>query len=90
VVANPIPVSSASSSYLVLFGTGIAAGGTALTSVTINGVNATVVYAGPQGTFSGLDQVDVLIPASLAGKGNVNVQLADEGIVSNPVQITIQ
>jgi hypothetical protein len=34
--------------------------------------------------------VNVLIPASLAGKGNVNVQLAANGINANPVQITIQ
>jgi uncharacterized protein (TIGR03437 family) len=88
-VANPIAVSSGNA-YLVLFGTGIAGGGTALTSVTINGVSATVLYAGPQGGDSGLDQVDVLIPASLAGKGNVEVQVVAEGIAANPVEITIQ
>ena len=90
VVPSPISMTSGTSSYLVLFGSGIANGGTPLTSVTINGVNATVYYAGPQGTASGLDQVDVLIPASVAGKGNVNVQLVTEGIAANPVQITVQ
>jgi uncharacterized protein (TIGR03437 family) len=90
VVANPIASVASGSTYLVLFGTGIAAGGTALTTVTINGVNAPVLFAGSQGTDTGLDQVDVQIPASLAGKGNVNVQLVAEGIPANPAQITIQ
>jgi uncharacterized protein (TIGR03437 family) len=89
VVASPIPLSGGTT-YLVLFGTGIAGGGTALTSATINGVSAPVIYAGSQGGENGLDQVNIQIPASLAGKGNVNVQLTTEGIAANPVQITVQ
>jgi len=88
VVPNPI-VLGGGTIYLVLFGTGIASGGTALTSVTINGANAPVLYAGPSG-YTGLDQVNVQVPVSLAGKGNVNVQLTAEGAAANPVQITIQ
>jgi len=98
-VASPIPATTSSSStYLVLFGTGISAGGTALTTATINGVNATVTFAGPSG-YPGLDQVNVLLPTGLAGKGNVNVQLTSEmsltstpggGFPANPVQITVQ
>jgi uncharacterized protein (TIGR03437 family) len=89
-VPVPIALSGTYNTYLVLYGTGIANGGTALTAVTINGVSATVSYAGPEGTYAGLDQVNVLIPPSLAGKGNVNVQLTAEGVAANPVQITIQ
>lgn len=89
IIPNAISLSSGTS-YLVLFGTGIAGGGTALTSATINGVTAPVIYAGPQGGESGLDQVNIQIPASLAGKGNVNVQLTTEAIAANPVQITVQ
>jgi uncharacterized protein (TIGR03437 family) len=58
--------------------------------VTVNGVAASVAYAGPQGTFTGLDQANVLLPASLAGKGNVTVQLTANGIAANSVNITIQ
>ena len=58
-------------------------------TVTVGGVNAPVVYAGTTG-FSGVDQVNVQLPSSLAGKGNVNVQLNAMGIAANPVQITIQ
>jgi len=90
-VANPITMGgTGTSTYLLLFGSGIAAGGTALTSVTINGVAATVTYAGSAGADTGLDQVNVLLPAKLAGAGNVNVQLTSEGILANQVQVTIK
>jgi uncharacterized protein (TIGR03437 family) len=57
--------------------------------VTVNGVNALVLYAGPGGSV-GLDQVNIQLPASLAGKGNVNVQLTAAGVSANPAQVTIQ
>jgi uncharacterized protein (TIGR03437 family) len=76
--------------YLALYGTGIQAAGTAGTTVTVNGLNAPVSYAGAQGIFMGLDQVNALLPASLAGKGTVTVQLTAGGVAANPVQIVIQ
>jgi uncharacterized protein (TIGR03437 family) len=60
------------------------------TGGAINGVAATVTYAGPSGAGSGLDQVNILLPVKLAGPGNVNLQLPTEGVAANPVQITIQ
>ena len=89
-VPAPIALSSTYNLHSVLLGTGFAAGGTALTTATINGVNAPVSYAGPEGTYTGLDQINILIPASLAGKGWVNVQVTGEGVTANNVQITIQ
>ena len=90
VIANPIALASTGNTYLVLFGSGIAAGGTALTSATINGQAATVSYAGPSGSGNGLDQVNIQVPAKLAGAGNVNVQITTEAIPLNPVQVTIK
>jgi uncharacterized protein (TIGR03437 family) len=88
--AASIDVTAANGSvYLTLYGTGLQAAGTSKTTVTIGGVIAKVLFAGPQGT-AGLDQVNVLIPASLAGTGNANIQLAANGINANPVQITIK
>jgi uncharacterized protein (TIGR03437 family) len=90
-VANPISLGSGTSqAYLVLYGTGFEAAGTAGVTVTVGGVAASVAYAGPQGTFTGLDQANVLLPPSMAGKGNVAVQLTANGIAANPVNITIQ
>lgn len=90
IVPNPISIGGGSSTYLLLFGTGIAPAGTSLTSVTINGVPATVTYAGPAGNYTGLDQVNVLLPAKLSGAGYVSVQLMVEGAPANPVQVSIQ
>lgn len=92
VVANPVAVGTGgASTYLILLGTGLAQAGTALTSATINGVAATVTYAGPLGAaYPGLDQVNILIPAKAAGAGNANVQLTVEGVAANPVQITLK
>ena len=39
----------------------------------ILGTPVTVLYAGAQGSYPALDQVDVLVPASLAGTGVVNM-----------------
>jgi hypothetical protein len=40
-------------------------------------------YAGPQGRFAGLDQINVAVPASLAGAGEVAVTIPVDGAVSN-------
>ena len=89
--AAPINMGSSTDQvFLVLYGSGLQAAGTAGITATVNGISAQVVYAGPQGSFPGLDQVNLLLPASLAGRGNVNVQLTANGILANPVQITIQ
>ncbi len=70
----PIPLDPFTQVYLILYGTGIR-GRTSLTgvSLTIGGVPAIVSYAGSQGGFPGLDQINVLIPASLAGRGRIEV-----------------
>jgi uncharacterized protein (TIGR03437 family) len=89
--AAPMSVGSGTDqTYLVLYGTGLEGVSTTAVTATVNGVNAPVVYAGPQGTFPGLDQVNLLVSPSLAGKGNVNVQVTVSGVSANAVQVTIQ
>jgi len=89
--ANPINMGSATDSvYLILYGTGLDAATVSKVTVAVNGVNAPVLYVGPGGGFPGLDQVNIQLPVSLAGKGDVNVQLTAAGVAANPVQITIQ
>ncbi len=91
VVASPINLGSATDQLiLALFGTGLETAGTSGVTATVNGVKATVAYAGPQGGEPGFDQVNVLLPSSLAGAGNVNVQVTAGGVAANPVQVTIQ
>jgi uncharacterized protein (TIGR03437 family) len=86
-VSTPIDVSSGQV-YLILFGTGIRGAGSNV-SVTIGGVGAPVAYSGPQGATPGLDQVNVLIPAQLAGSGVVKIVLTAAAIAANVVNIAI-
>jgi uncharacterized protein (TIGR03437 family) len=75
---------------LELFGTGIR-GRSALTAVTatIGGQAAEVQYAGPQGGFAGLDQVNIRVPRSLAGRGDVDVVLTVDGKTANTVTVRV-
>jgi len=76
---------------LVLFATGLRyRSSVAAVSGTIGDVSAQVLYAGAQGGFSGLDQVNLLIPRSLAGRGDVIVTLTVDGQPANNVQINIK
>jgi uncharacterized protein (TIGR03437 family) len=58
-----------------------------MVSVTIGGEPVEVLYVGPQGQFPGLDQINVRVPARLAGRGNVEVRLSVEGRMANPVTV---
>jgi uncharacterized protein (TIGR03437 family) len=89
---NPIDVGvSGESVFLVLFGTGFRAR-SALSSATvrIGGMEAQVNYAGVQGDFVGLDQMNVVIPPMLAGRGEVDVAVMIDGRAANTVQIHIK
>jgi uncharacterized protein (TIGR03437 family) len=87
--ASSIDVSSGST-YLVLFGTGLR-NAPALTAL-VDFTTVSVTYAGPQPSFPGLDQVNLLLPASLAGSGCVDVNLSTGslGLISNTVYICIR
>lgn len=77
--------------YLLLFGTGLkSAGPAAAVKATIGGVEAEVTYAGPQGDYKGLDQINLRLPRSLAGRGEVEVKLTVDGRAANPVRVRIQ
>jgi uncharacterized protein (TIGR03437 family) len=58
--------------------------------VQIAGHDVPVLYTGPAGHFAGLDEVSVRVPRSLAGSGNVDVELTVDGRTASPVHIQIQ
>jgi uncharacterized protein (TIGR03437 family) len=89
-VGRPIAVGTGQA-VLILYGTGIR-GFTSLDNVrcTIGGVSAPILYAGPQNGFAGLDQVNVQLPAELAGRGEVEVTLWVDGQLSNTVTVSFQ
>lgn len=75
--------------FLILFGTGFR-GRSALPSCTIGGLNSQVLFAGQQGDLVGLDQLNVLLDRSLAGRGTVNVQMNVDGQNSNTVSVVVR
>jgi uncharacterized protein (TIGR03437 family) len=73
---------------LVLYGTGL--NGAKEVTATVDGVAVPVAYAGPQGTYAGLDQINLTLPQGLAGRGRVDVVVTAGGKPSNPVNVTIR
>ncbi|MFN0086004.1 MAG: kelch repeat-containing protein [Blastocatellia bacterium] len=76
---------------LVLFGTGIRhRTGLSAVGARIGGTDAPVLYAGPQNDFVGLDQLNIRLPRSLAGRGEVEVAIVVDGAEANPVRVRIK
>ena len=88
--AVPIDVTGGQT-YLSLYGTGIR-GRPALSQVvvTVGGVAAPVLYGGDQVQYAGVDQINVQLPASLAGRGDVSVVATVDGVAANVVRITVR
>lgn len=77
--------------YLLLFATGVRGRSNPLNaSVTVGGVNLPVEYAGSQNEFVGLDQINILLPPSLKGRGEVDVSLTIDGVTLNTVRVRIK
>jgi len=92
-VPAPIDVSQPNTEvYLIIYGTGLRGHSSAANSVTVtaDGVNLNVAYAGAQPQYPGLDQINVLLPPSLAGAGDVMIQVTVDGQAANPGHVTIQ
>jgi uncharacterized protein (TIGR03437 family) len=92
-VPAPISLGSANDQFfLLLFGTGIR-GRSSLSAVTatIGGTPVMVGFAGAQGGFVGLDQMNLgPLPRSLAGRGELDVVITVDGRVANTVKINIE
>jgi len=93
----PAPISfNGDSLYLILYGTGFdqSSGppGTQVQVVKSFGYVqlSPVLYSAAQGQYAGLDQIDVQLPESLAGAGQVTVNVTIDGQTANPVTIAFQ
>ncbi len=73
--------------YLTLFGTGL--GQATDLKVRVGGIDIVPMYAGPQGSFAGLDQINIVIPSNLGG-GVVDLIVSATGTASNAVQLRLQ
>lgn len=59
-------------------------------SVNIAGVARQVTFAGAQGTYAGLDQVNVTLTSDLKGTGRQVVTVTVDGLTTNQVQVQFQ
>jgi uncharacterized protein (TIGR03437 family) len=75
--------------FLELYGTGIRGHSVGVTC-KIGSTTLPVAYAGPQLQFLGEDQVNVALPKSLRGAGNVTVLLTVDGQTANPVTLNFK
>jgi uncharacterized protein (TIGR03437 family) len=86
-----IDLSRAPIVYLQLYGTGIRGrSDVSKVTATIAGSVFTAGYAGPQLTFPGLDQVNVVLNSSLAGKGATTLVLTVDGQQTQPVTLSFK
>jgi uncharacterized protein (TIGR03437 family) len=83
----PIALDPQSTVYLSLYGTGIRHG--ASVTCTVGGVPVPVSYSGGQGSYPGLDQVNIPLGAALRGLGEVDVVVTADGKASNAVRIAM-
>jgi len=92
VVAAPIDLGPEGDQvFLIVDGTGwrfrkeISAG-----VLHVGGASAELLYLGTQGGFVGLDQANIRLDRSLAGRGDVDVKLTVDGRTSNAVKVNIK
>ncbi len=91
---SPVPLEFGGPEDLLivtLYGTGLRGfTSPANVSATIGTAMAQVLYIGPQGQYAGLDQVNVVVPPSLAGAGVVPIILRVDGQTANVVTISVK
>jgi len=77
--------------FLILFGTGLRnRNSLADVKTQIGGVDVPPAFAGAQGDLLGLDQINLLLPRSLAGRGKVDVVLTVDGLTANGVSVSMK
>jgi uncharacterized protein (TIGR03437 family) len=74
---------------LELFGTGIR-GHSGVVNCKIGTATLPVAYAGPQNIFVGLDQVNIALPKSLRGGGNMTFVLSVDGQNTNTLNLNFK
>ncbi|MGH9854395.1 MAG: hypothetical protein ACREBD_31505 [Blastocatellia bacterium] len=77
--------------FLILYGTGFRnRSALAATACKIGGADAEVLFAGDAPGFAGLDQSNVRLPRSLAGRGEVDVVMMVDGKMANLIRIAVK
>lgn len=77
--------------FLALYGTGFRnRSALSAVKVQIGGTEMTINYAGPQLQLVGLDQINVFLPRSLAGRGETDVVVTVDGKAANTVKVNFK
>ena len=58
-------------------------------TVWVGGISVPVVFAGNQGTYPGMQQVNIQLPPSLQGSGRLQVVVEQAGLRSNAVEAVV-
>jgi uncharacterized protein (TIGR03437 family) len=90
-MGNPdgTPREISAGNYVMLFGTGFRYASSAMT-MTIGTTSVTPTFVGAQGQIAGLDQINLQIPSSMAGAGNVDLVFTLENRSSNAVKLRVR
>ncbi len=102
---QPLPINMGAKGdgiFLALYGTGFRSrtslNGVAVTLIpsalqqSIGAYSPTytpALYAGPQNEYPGLDQLNIQIPQSLAGAGQLTIQIVVDGVAANPIYVIV-
>lgn len=90
----PVPIDLGAATdqvFLVLFGSGFRFRSSLINvSATIGGIPVIVQFAGAQGDFVGLDQLNLLLPRTLIGRGEVDLVLTVDGKPANTMRVNIK
>ncbi|HNG30432.1 MAG TPA: hypothetical protein PK012_11965, partial [Blastocatellia bacterium] len=91
-VPRPIDLGPAGEQvFLALFGTGFRhRSSLTATNTQIGGTSTEVLYAGPQDSFAGLDQINARLPRTLAGRGEVDIVVNVDGLAANVLKVSIK
>lgn len=77
--------------YISLYGTGIRRRSANPVIATIGGTRVPVQFVGAQSQYPGLDQINLgPLPATLAGRGAVDVNVVVDGVPANTVRLAFQ
>jgi uncharacterized protein (TIGR03437 family) len=77
--------------FLILFGTGLRnRSSLANVKAQIGNIDVSPAFAGAQGDLLGLDQINLLLPRNLAGRGKVDVALTVDGLTANGVSVSMK
>jgi len=87
--ATPIsPGAAGDTVFVTLYASGVR--GAQNVQVNVAGQSVPVRYFGAQGTYEGLDQINISLPRALAGTGEASVYVLADGKTSNMTTINVQ